>query len=165
MGTHTLLAPLYGYSPRGHRAFFKVPRNRGMNTTLLASMSVEGMGPSMAIERTTTKEVFEAYVEYFLAPVLKSGQVVIMDNFSAHKGERVRKLIEDRGCQLLFLPPYSPDLKPIEEAFSKVKRSLRDIGARTKEVLVEAIGEALDAVSARDAEGFFTHCGYRGLAQ
>jgi transposase len=165
MGTHTSLAPLYGYSPRGQRAFFKVPRNRGMNTTLLASMSLEGMGPSMAIERTTTKEVFEAYVEYFLAPALKSGQVVIMDNFSAHKGERVRKLIEDRGCQLLFLPPYSPDLNPIEEAFSKVKRLLRRIGARTKEVLVEAIGEALDAVSARDAEGFFTHCGYRRLAQ
>ena len=83
----------------------------------------------MAIERTTTKEVFEAYAEYFLAPALKSGQVVIMDNFSAHKGERVRKLIEDRGCQLLYLPPYSPDLNPIEEAFSKVKRLLRMIEA------------------------------------
>jgi transposase len=109
------------------------------------------------------KEVFEAYIEYFLAPALKSGQVV-MDNFSAHKGERVRRLIEDRGCQLLFLPLYSPDLDPIEEAFSKFKRLLRVIGARTKEVLVKAIGEALDAVCARDAEVFFSHCGYHGLA-
>jgi transposase len=93
------------------------------------------------------------------------GQVVVMDNLSAHKGGRVRKLIEDRRCELLYLPPYSPDLNPIEEAFSKVKRLLRMIGVRTREVLVEAIGEALDAVSARDAEGFFTRCGYYGLAQ
>jgi len=165
MGTHTSLAALYGYSPQGQRAFFKVPRNRGTNTTLLASMSSEGMGPSMAIEGPTTKEVFEAYVKHFLAPELKSGQVVVMDNLSAHKGKRVRKLIEDSGCQLLYLPPYSPDLNPIEEAFSKVKRLLREIGPRTREVLVEAIGKALDAVRAKDAIGFFTHCGYHGVKQ
>jgi transposase len=165
MGTHTSLAPLYGYSPRGQRAFFKIPRNRGTNTTLLSSMSLEGMGPSMAIEGSTTKEVFEVYIEHLLAPTLREGQVVVMDNLSAHKGQRVRKLIEDRGCQLLYLPPYSPDLNPIEEAFSKVKRLLRVIGARTKEALVEAIGKALDAVGAWDARGFFTHCGYGGLEQ
>lgn len=165
MGTHTSLAPFYGYSPRGQRAFFKVPRNRGTNTTLLASMSLEGMGPSMAVEGSTNKEVFEVYVEHFLAPTLKEGQVVVMDNLSAHKGERARKLIEERGCQLLYLPPYSPDLNPIEEAFSKVKRLLRVIGARTKEALVEAIGKALDAVSVKDAKGFFTYCGYRGVEQ
>ncbi len=135
MGAHTSLAPLYGYSPRGHRAFFEVPRNRGPNTTLLASMTIEGMGPSMAIEGPTTKEVFEAYVEHFLAPALKSGQIVVMDNLSAHKGECVRRLIEDRGCTLLYLPPYSPDLNPIEEAFSKIKQLLRVIGVRTKEAL------------------------------
>ena len=165
MGTHTSLAPLYGYSPRGQRAFFKVPRNRGTNTTLLSSMSLEGMGPSMAVEGSTTKVVFEAYVERFLAPTLRVGQVVIMDNLSAHKGERVRTLIEDRGCELLYLPPYSPDLNPIEEAFSKIKRLLRGIGPRTREVLVEAIGKALDAISVKDAKGFFTHCGYRGVEQ
>jgi transposase len=165
MGTHTSLAPSYGYSPRGKRAFFKVPRNRGANTTLLSSISLEGMGPSMAVEGSTTKEVFEAYVEHFLAPTLRVGQAVIMDNLSAHKGESVRKLIEDRGCELLHLPPYSPDLNPIEEAFSKVKRLLRGTGARTKEALVEAIGKALDAVGAWDARGFFTHCGYGGLKQ
>jgi len=165
MGTHTSLAPFYVYSPRGQRAFFKVPRNRGTKTTLLASMSLEGMGPSMAVEGSTNKEVFEVYVEHFLAPTLKEGQVVVMDNLSAHKGERARKLIEERGCQLLYLPPYSPDLNPIEEAFSKVKRLLRVIGARTKEALVEAIGKALDAVSLKDAKGFFTYCGYRGVEQ
>jgi transposase len=165
MGTHTSLAPSYGYSPRGQRAFFKLPRNRGTNTTLLSSMSLEGMGPSMAIEGSTNKEVFEAYVEYFLAPTLREGQVVVMDNLSAHKGERVRKLIEDRGCELLYLPPYSPDLNPIEEAFSKVKRSLRVSGARTKEALVRAIGKALEAVGASDARGFFIHSGYGGPDQ
>ncbi len=165
MGTNTSLAPLYGYSPRGQRAFFKIPRNRGTNTTLLSSMSLEGMGPSMAVKGSTTKGVFEAYIEHFLAPTLRAGKVVVMDNLSAHKGQRVRKLIEDRGCELLYLPPYSPDLNPIEEAFSKVKRLLRVIGARTKEALVESIGKALDAVGARDARGFFTRCGYYGLEQ
>ena len=88
-----------------------------------------------------------------------------MDNLSAHKGERVREPIEGRGCELLYLPPYSPDLNPIEEAFSKIKRFLRHIGARTREVLVEATGKALEAVTAEDALGFFTHCGYRTLEQ
>jgi transposase len=165
MGTHTSLAPLYGYSPQGQRAFFEIPRNRGTNTTLLSSMSVEGMGPSMAVEGSTNKAVFETYVEHFLAPTLKAGQVVIMDNLSAHKGERIRELIEERDCKLLYLPPYSPDLNPIEEAFSKAKGLLRIIGARAKEVLVEAIGKALDALSAQDARGFFAHCGYHVLEQ
>jgi transposase len=163
MGTHTSFAPLYAYAPRGKRAFFKVPRNRGKNTTLLASIGWEGMGPSMAVEGSTTKEVFEAYVEHFVAPALRPGQVVVMDNLGAHKGERVRELIEGRGCELLYLPPYSPDLNPIEEAFAKVKALLRQAGARTREALVEVIGQALDAVTSWDARGFFGHCGYRLL--
>ncbi len=161
MGAHTSLAPLYAYAPRGKRAFFKVPRNRGKNTTLLASIGQEGMGPSMAVEGSTTKEVFETYIEHFLTPVLRPGQVVVMDNLGAHKGRRVRELIEDRGCELLYLPPYSPDLNPIEEALAKVKGLLRRVRARTREALVEAIGRALDAVTSRDARGFFEHCGYR----
>jgi transposase len=165
MGAHTSLAPLYGYSPRGKRAFFKLPRNRGKNTTLLASIGREGMGPSMVVEGSTSGNVFEAYVEHFLAPTLRAGQVVVMDNLSAHKGGRVRELIEERSCELIYLPPYSPDFNPIEEAFSKIKRFLREVRARTREALVEAIGRALDAVSARDAEGFFEHCGYRTLPQ
>lgn len=114
----------------------------------------------MVVERSTTKEVFEAYLEHFLLPALKPGQIVVMDNLSAHKGERVRGLIEGRGCELLYLPPYSPDYNPIEEAFSKIKGFLREVGARTREALVEAVGRALDAVSAKDARGFFAHCGY-----
>jgi transposase len=90
---------------------------------------------------------------------------VVMDNLSAHKGGRVRELVEERGCELLFLPPYSPDLNPIEEAFAKLKALLRRAGARTREALIEAMGRALDAVTARDARGFFEHCGYRKPAQ
>jgi transposase len=161
MGTHTSLAPLYGYSPRGKRAFFKLPRNRGKNTTLLASIGCEGMGPSMVLEGSTSGEVFEAYVEHLLAPTLRAGQVVVMDNLSAHKGQRVRELIEQRGCQLVYLPSYSPDFNPIEEAFSKIKGLVRKAEARTREALVEAIGSALSAVTSRDARGFFEHCGYR----
>jgi hypothetical protein len=116
MGANTSLAPLYGWSPEGERARCKAPRNRGKNTTLLASMSSEGMGPTLAVQGSTTKAVFEAYVEQMLAPTLRAGQVVVMDNLSAHKGEEVRELIEGRGCEVLFLPPYSPELNPIEES-------------------------------------------------
>ena len=133
---------------------------------MLASMSAEGTGPCLAVEGSTTREVFEVYLEHLLAPALRPGQVVVMDDLSAHKGGRVRKLVEERGCELVYLPPYSPDLNPIEEAFAKLKALLlRRAGARTREALVEAMGRALDAVTARDARGFFEHRGYRTPAQ
>jgi transposase len=137
-----------------------VPRNRGPNTTLLASMSVEGMGECLAVEGATTKGFFEAYVERVLAPSLQGGQVVVMDNLSAHKGERVRELIEARDCELLYLPPYSPDYNPIEEAFAMIKALLRKAAARTSEALIEALGKVISAVSSTNALGFFEHCGY-----
>ena len=166
MGSNTSLFSLYAWAPRGERAICSVPRNRGKNTTLLASMTTEGMGPCVAVVGATTRVVFEThYVERLLAPALSSGQVVVMDNLGAHKGERVRELIQERGCELLYLPPYSPDLNPIEEAFSKVKGLLGRAGARTREALIEAMGRALDVVTAEDARGFFEHCGYPILAQ
>jgi transposase len=165
MGTNTSLAPLYAWSPRGERARFEIPRNWGANITLLASMTSEGMGPCLAVEGSTTKAVFEAYLERVLTPSLGPGQVVVMDNLSAHKGPRVRQLIEERGCELLYLPPYSPDLNPIEEAFAKIKGLLHKVGARTREALLEAIGRALKAVTTKNAWGFFEHRGYRAMAQ
>ena len=165
MGSNTSLAPLYAWSRRGERALARVPRNWGANVTLLASMSAEGMGPSLAVEGPTTREVFEVYLEHFLAPALRPGQVVVMDNLSAHKGDRVRDLIEERGCEVVYLPPYSPDLNPIEQAFAKLKTLLRRAGARTREALIEAMGRALDTVTARDARGFFGSCGYRTPVQ
>ena len=164
-GTHTSLAPIYGYAPRGERLRLSVPRNRGKNTTLLSSMSVEGMGSSLAVEGATNREVFETYVELILAPTLRRGQVVVMDNLTAHKGERIRELIEDQGCELMYLPPYSPDFNPIEEAFSKIKGLMRKAQARSREALLEAMGSAISALSGEDARGFFEHCGYRAMVQ
>src|SRR5947209_7978090 len=132
----------------------------GKNTTLLASLSLSGIGASMIIEGAVNAVAFEAYVEHILAPSLSAGQIVVMDNLSVHKGVRVRQLIEARGCEVLFLPAYSPDYSPIEETFSKVKAFLRRVGARTHEALQDAIGQALATVTAQDALGWFTHCGY-----
>jgi transposase len=156
---------LYARAPKGERAYGKVPRNRGKNTTLLASMSVRGMGPCLTVEGATTKAVFETYVEQVLVPSLRAGQVVILDNLSSHKGDRVRELIEGVGCSLLYLPPYSPDFSPIEEAFSKIKALLRKSAARVRGALVEAIGWAISRVTPEDAVAFFGHCGYLPTAQ
>jgi transposase len=165
MGTNTSVSPLYAWAKKGQGAYWCVPRNRGANTTVLSSMSAKGMGSSLTVEGATTSAVFEAYVEQVLAPTLRKGQVVVMDNLSAHKGERIRQLIEERGCELIYLPSYSPDFNPIEEAFAKIKALMRKVEARTKEALVEAIGKALSAVTTEDALGFFEHCGYRMSVQ
>jgi transposase len=165
MGTNTSLYALYGWAKKGERAQCSVPRNRGKNTTLLSSMSVEGIGPSLAVEGATNREVFETYLERVLAPTLRRGQVVVMDNLTAHKGERIRELIEQRGCELLYLPPYSPDFNPIEEAFAKIKGLLRKAEARSREALLEAMGTAISALGTEDARGFFEHCGYRVAVQ
>ncbi len=168
-GEHFAL-PAVRLVPQGLSAFGLAPRNWGSNVTLLASMTREGMGACVAVEGPTTKVVFEAYVREALVPSLRQGQVVVMDNLSSHKGRKVRELIEGRGCELLvYLPPYySPDLNPIERAFAtfaKLKASLRRAQARTFEALIGAMGRALDAITARDASGFFLHCGYRDPAQ
>lgn len=165
MGVHTSLAPLYGYSRKGERVHLQVPRNRGPNTTLLASITLSELGEALAIEGSTNKAVFEAYVERALVPTLEAGQVAIMDNLSAHKPARVRELIEERGCELIYLPAYSPDLNPIEEAFSKIKGKLRRAAARTKDALIEVLGQATSAISAQDARGYFEHAGYWQPAQ
>jgi len=163
---NTSLAALYAWSPRGERARCEVPRNYGPNVTLLASMRCEGMGPCLAVEGSTTREVFETYLEKVLAPALRPGEeVVVMDNLSSHKGGRVRDLIEGAGCELIYLPAYSPDFNPIEEAFAKLKGFLRKAGSRTRETLLEAMGAALDTITGRDARGFFVHCGYRASGQ
>jgi transposase len=160
-GFHTSMTRLYARAPRGERAYGKVPRNRGKNTTLIAAITLEGgMGISLTVEGATVSEAFEAYVEHFLAPSLSKRQVVVLDGLGAHRTEKIRELIEGRGADLLFLPSYSPDLNPIEEAFIKIKSLARKAGARTREALVEAIGRALAAVTPEDAAGWFAHTGY-----
>jgi transposase len=165
MGTNVSLCPLYAWSRKGQRAFGSAPRNWGKNVTLLASITHRGLGPCLAVEGSTTREVFEAYLEQVLAPTLRPGQVVVMDNLSAHKGGRVKEIVQARGCELLYLPPYSPDFNPIEQAFSKIKGLLQRAGARTRESLIEAMSLVLEAVSAQDAQGFFGHCGYSSVDQ
>ena len=160
-GFHTSMTRLYARAPRGQRAYGKVPRNRAKNTTLIAAMTLEGaMGKSMTIEEATDSLAFEAYVEHFLVPTLKEGQVVVLDGLGAHRTEKVRELVEGVGADLLFLPSYSPDLNPIEEAFSKIKAIVRKVGARTREALEEAIAMALCALTPEDAAGWFAHAGY-----
>jgi transposase len=119
---HHTKTRLYARAPRGERAFGKVPRNWDRNVTLIAALSTEGMGQAMSVEGATDGAAFEAYVKHFLLPPLKEGQVVVMDNLQVHKSSRIRKLIESVGASVLFLPPYSPDYSPIEEAFSKITR-------------------------------------------
>jgi transposase len=160
-GTHISMDRLRSRAPRGVRAYGQVPKNRGKNLTLIASMSLHGMGESMCIEGATDAAAFEVYVEHFLAPSLCEGQVVVMDNLGAHRPKRIRELIEARGAELAFVPSYSPDLNPIEEAFSKIKNILRKLGARTHETLLEAMEEALSKVTPADAAGWFDHCGYQ----
>jgi transposase len=159
-GSHIALTPLYAYAPRGERAIGKVPRNYGAIMTLIASLSLDGLGPAFLLDGAADSTAFAIYVEQILAPSLRPGQIVVLDNLSIHLGPRVKQAIEARGCRLLFLPAYSPDLSPIEEAFSKLKSMLRRARARSREALQEAIATALDLITATDALGWFTHCGY-----
>jgi len=129
-GFRVAMDRLRARAPRGERAYGKVPRNRGKNLTLTASMSLSGMGDTMAVEGSTDALAFEVYVEHFLAPSLKDEQVVVLDDLGAHKPRRVRELTEARGAQVLFLPSHSPDLNPIEEAFSKIEAIVRKAQGR-----------------------------------
>jgi transposase len=133
-GFNTSMRRLGARAPKGKRAYGKVPRNRGKNTTLIAAITLEGaMGASMTVEGVTDSLAFEAYVEHFLAPSLCEGQVVVLDGLGAHRTQKVEELIEGRGADLVFLPSYySPDLNPIEEAFSKIKALVRKVGARAR---------------------------------
>ena len=127
---------------------------------MISSISVEGMGASMSIEGSSDTDSFGLYVREILVPSRKRGQIVLMDNLSVHTSKWVRDLIEERGCKLWLLPSYSPELNPIEEAFSKVKELLKKAKARTLQALFEATVRALCAVSADDAQGYFEHRGY-----
>jgi transposase len=164
-GSNINLTPRYARSPRGERAYGTAPRNTAANTTLIASMSTTGMGEALVLTGATDAGAFVTYVEQVLGPTLTPGKVVVLDNLSAHKDKRVQAAIEARGCALWYLPAYSPDLSPIEEAFAKLKTLLRRAAARTREALVEAIAAALAQITAADARGFFGHCGYQVMAQ
>lgn len=161
-GSNLGMARTRARSPRGERAHASAPRNRGPNTTIIASIAVTGGldAAAMAIERATDSAVFEAYTECVLCPTLRRGEIVVVDNLGAHRRPRIRELIEARGCEVWYLPAYSPDMSPIEEAFSKLKAHLRKAAARTREALLAAIADGLASVTPGDAAGYFAHCGY-----
>jgi transposase len=158
--THTALTRRRARAPRGERAVGRVPRNHGSNITLLAALTPHGIGPALSLTGGVTGAAFAAYATRLLAPSLRPGQVVILDNLSAHKSEAARKAIEAVGARLLFLPAYSPDFNPIELAFAKIKERLRAAASRTADDLLAATATAIDAVSVADALGFYHHCGF-----
>lgn len=159
-GVTTEMTRRYGRAPRGQRVAEATPAGHWRTLTVLGALTVEGMLASMTIESPTDGEVFLAYLEQVLGPRLQPGHVVVMDNLAAHKVAGVRQLIEARGAQLLYLPPYSPDFNPIEQAWSKIKQLLRAAKARLLEVLDQALTTAIAAVTSRNATAWFHHCGY-----
>jgi transposase len=151
---------LYGRAPKGERVLGAVPQNYGANVTMLAALGSQGVEAVMTIEGAIDAEVFRIYVEQVLRPTLHPGDIVIMDNLRAHKAPGIREAIEQAGARLQYLPPYSPDLSPIERCWSKLKAALRTAKARTREALEHAIAQALTTITASDARSWFHHCGY-----
>lgn len=159
-GANITLARRYGWAPINHRCHGAVPRNYAHNLTLIASLTLDGIEAPLLLEGAVDGLIFERYVEEILVPTLRPGELVLLDNLSVHKRASIRTAIEAAGCRLLYLPSYSPDFSPIEQAFSKIKAYLRRVGARTQEALEAAIAEAIDLITAADAGGYFRHCGY-----
>jgi transposase len=151
---------LYGRSAPGERVNEAAPLNYGENITMLAAISLSGIDAPMTIEGAVDGLVFRTYVEHVLAPTLAEGDIVVMDNLGAHKVAGVLEAIEARGAKVIFLPPYSPDLNPIEKCWSKIKTFLRAAKARTREALEKALKEALLLITTSDAAAWFTSCGY-----
>lgn len=159
-GTSTKMARVYGRALRGERCRAPVPHGHWKTTTFVGALRLSGMTAPMTLDGAMNGPAFLAYVEQVLAPTLRPGDIVIMDNLPAHKPTAIREAIEAAGAELRFLPPYSPDFNPIELAFSKIKALLKKAAARTLEHLWTAIRDAIDAVTAEDCRGFFTASGY-----
>ncbi len=158
--TPTNLTPVRARAPRGERAVGRVPHGRWTSVTLLASLTPQGFGPSLQLSGALDRPTFDAFVERILAPTLRPGQIVVLDNVAVHKSATARRIIEAAGCQLRFLPTYSPDFNPIEQAFAKLKHLLRQAEARTLETILDATHLAYPAITAADARGFYRDAGY-----
>lgn len=159
-GVHLAMTRLYGRAPKGVRVIDAVPQNYGPNVTMLGALGLHGIDAVMTVDGATDTEVFLAYLKHVLAPTLRPGDIVVMDNLRTHNVDGVQHSIENRGARLLYLPPYSPDLSPIEHCWSKLKTALRTAKARTREALDTAITHALTTVTVSDAYSWFTDCGY-----
>ncbi len=156
----TNMTRLRGRAPVGERLIDKTPHGHWMTTTLIAALDVRGVRCATVVDGAVNRDVFEAFVERILLPELEPGDTVVLDNLSSHKGERVRELVESCGARLEFLPPYSPDLNPIEMVFSKIKQLLRTLACRTRQALWNSMQSVLDAVTPTHAANCYRHCGY-----
>ena len=159
-GITTSMCRLCARAPQGQRALGRAPAGRYERLTLLGAISLDGLCALMTIRAFTDRAVFRAFVEQVLVPVLKPGQVVVLDNLPAHKYPEVEAAIQGAGCRLLFLPRYSPEFNPIEPCWSKLKNELRSRAARSLESLQAAVGEAIQSITAENTRGWFAHCGY-----
>lgn len=159
--SHLGYTPRYAWAPRGQRAYATAPVNRGENKTVVAALTLHGVGPRLRFDGAMTTARFEGYVRHVLGPSLRPGHVVVADNLKAHHSPVVRAILAARGARFLPLPAYSPDFNPIEEAFSKVKQALRRAQARTDDNLRAATWAAFATITPADAAGWFSHCGYR----
>lgn len=157
----TCMTRTYGRSPIGTRLIEKVPSGRWQTTTFLGAMRADGFIAPLTVDGAINGELFLAWVQQHLVPALQPGDIVVMDNLSSHKVAGVREAIEAAGAELRYLPPYSPDLNPIELAFSKFKKLLRDGAQRTVDKLWELCGRLLDEFKGEECRNYFKHCGYR----
>lgn len=160
LGANVGLTPTHARAPRNEPAYDRAPGNHGANHTTLAVLTPAGLVAAMTVRGAADALTVEAFVRELVVPLLRPGQILVLDNVATHKGDGLRRLVEGAGCQLRFLPAYSPDLSPIEEAFAQLKALLRRAKARTVAALEAAIGTALDAITPRDARQYFAHCGY-----
>jgi transposase len=159
-GVNLALTRLYGRAPRGSRVIGSVPQNYGQNVTMLGTLGARGLQAVMTVEGATDADVFRTYVKRVLGPTLRPGDIVVMDNLRAHKAVGVQQALARRGVRLLYSPPYSPDLSPIEPCWSKVKTALRKAKVRVRDALDTAITRALSTVTVTDAHSWFAYCGY-----
>lgn len=160
-GAKTNMTRLRGRAPRGQRVYDSAPHGHWHTTTMLSSMRLDGSTACMVVDGATDTDIFTAYVRNVLIPSLRQGDIVVMDNLAPHKSPAIFQAIQEVGAHLLYLPPYSPDLNPIEKMWSKMKEKLRALAARTQQELLDAIAKALQSVTPSDAQGWFISCGYR----
>ena len=157
---NTAMTRRYGRAPRGERAYDSAPRNYGAHTSVIGAMGLRGLVATLAVEGAVDAEVFNVYAKQVLGPRLRRGDVVVLDNLTAHRASRIEEVAEARGAQVLWLAPYSPDFNPIEQCWSKIKTFLRGVKARTAGALDEALAQAIGLVTKSDIRGWFKHCGY-----
>ena len=157
---NTAMTRRYGRAPRGERAHDSAPRNYGAHTSVIGALGLRGLVATLAVEGAVDTLCFDAYAERVLAPRLRRGDVVVLDNLTAHRASRIEEVAESRGAQVLWLAPYSPDFSPIEQCWSKIKTFLRGAKARTAGALDEALAQAIGLVTQADIRGWFKHCGY-----